>query len=61
MNRREKVNTQKHKIELRVIQKQKNTIKYEGVADASVFLDSFDEVGTIRWYADYEVEIFQPI
>ncbi len=30
------------------------TKKYEGVANASVFLDSFGEVGTIRWCADYE-------
>ena len=30
------------------------TKKYEGVADASVFLDSFGEVGTIRACADYE-------
>ena len=30
------------------------TKKYEGVADAGVFLDSFGEVGTIRWCSDYE-------
>ena len=30
------------------------TKKYEGVSDANVFLDSFGEVGTIRWFADYE-------
>jgi hypothetical protein len=29
------------------------TKKYEGVADIGVYLDSFGEVGTIRWMADY--------
>ena len=27
--------------------------KYEGAVDTGVFADSFGEVGTIRWYADY--------
>jgi hypothetical protein len=30
------------------------TKKYEGAANVGVFLDSFGEVGTIRWCADYE-------
>ena len=30
------------------------TKKYEGVSNANVFLDSFGEVGTIRWFADYD-------
>ena len=28
--------------------------KYEGAPGASVYLDSFGEVGTIRWMTDYE-------
>ena len=27
--------------------------KYEGVPEAEVFVDSFGEIGTIRWCADY--------
>ena len=28
--------------------------KYEGIADVGVYLDSFGDVGTIRWMADYK-------
>jgi hypothetical protein len=28
--------------------------KYEGAASPGVFLDSFGEIGTIRWIADYK-------
>ena len=30
------------------------TKKYEGVAGAEVFYDSFGDVGTLRWCADYD-------
>jgi hypothetical protein len=30
------------------------TNKYEGITDVGVYLDSFGEVGTIRWCADYD-------
>ena len=28
--------------------------KYEGASSVGVFLDSFGEVGVIRWFVDYE-------
>jgi hypothetical protein len=28
--------------------------KYEGVADVNIYLDSFGEIGTMRWMADYD-------
>jgi hypothetical protein len=28
--------------------------KYEGAGNVGIYLDSFGEIGTIRWFVDYE-------